>query len=110
LQSLQASPTGLIILACKGLNILASITVRNIDDSVKQALRVQAAEYGLSMEERVRQLITEASTARKAGRLDLALEFSRRFGPLGGIDLLSTRMTPAALAIAIAALDGDAEP
>jgi antitoxin FitA len=40
---------------------LASITVRNIDDGVKQALRIQAAAQSRSMEEHVRRLLTDAA-------------------------------------------------
>ena len=33
---------------------MASITVRNLDDELKQRLRVRAAQHGHSMEEEVR--------------------------------------------------------
>ncbi len=36
---------------------MASITIRNLDDRVKEQLRVAAARAGHSMEEHVRQLI-----------------------------------------------------
>lgn len=36
---------------------MASITIRNLDDRVKEQLRVVAAQAGHSMEEHVRQLI-----------------------------------------------------
>jgi antitoxin FitA len=36
---------------------MASITIRNLDDRVKEQLRVAAARSGHSMEEHVRQLI-----------------------------------------------------
>ena len=39
---------------------MASITIRNLDDEVKAALRVAAARAGHSMEEHVRQLIVES--------------------------------------------------
>jgi antitoxin FitA len=37
---------------------MASITIRNLDDSVKQKLRVQAATHGRSMEEEARVILT----------------------------------------------------
>ena len=36
---------------------MASITVRNLDDELKQRLRLRAAQHGRSMEEEVRQNI-----------------------------------------------------
>ncbi len=39
---------------------MASITIRNLDDSIKTALRVRAAQAGRSMEEQARKLLTEA--------------------------------------------------
>ncbi len=39
---------------------MASITIRNIDESVKKALRIRAAENGWSMEEEVRRLLVNS--------------------------------------------------
>ena len=36
---------------------MASITIRNLDDDIKQRLRVRAAEHGRSMEEEVRDIL-----------------------------------------------------
>lgn len=36
---------------------MASLTIRNLDDEVKQRLRVQAAQHGRSMEEEARDLL-----------------------------------------------------
>ncbi|MFM7341316.1 MAG: FitA-like ribbon-helix-helix domain-containing protein, partial [Betaproteobacteria bacterium] len=35
---------------------MASITIRNLDDAIKQGLRVRAAERGHSMEEEARDI------------------------------------------------------
>jgi antitoxin FitA len=40
---------------------MASITIRNLDDGVKQALRLQAATRARSMEEHIRRLLIEAA-------------------------------------------------
>ena len=72
---------------------MASITIRNLDDRVKQALRVQAAENGRSMEEQLRHLLDTVTNNQSARPLDLAAEFTRRFDPLGGVEL-----TPIAVA------------
>ena len=64
---------------------MASITVRNIDDSLKTRLRVRAAERGRSMEEEARQILREALTQQTPSSLaDLAL---RIFGPDHGGEL-----------------------
>jgi plasmid stability protein len=34
--------------------IMASITIRNLDDTLKRSLRIRAAEHGRSMEEEAR--------------------------------------------------------
>ena len=39
---------------------MASITIRNLDDSLKHRLRVQAAEHGRSMEEEAREILRRA--------------------------------------------------
>ena len=36
---------------------MASITIRNLDDDLKQRLRVRAAEHGRSMEEEAREIL-----------------------------------------------------
>jgi plasmid stability protein len=45
---------------------MASITIRNLDDSVKQNLRVQAARHGRSMEEEARVILTGMVTGTQA--------------------------------------------
>lgn len=39
---------------------MASITVRNLDENLKQRLKEQAAKHGCSMEEEVRRILAEA--------------------------------------------------
>mgnify|MGYP003587316621 CR=1 FL=1 len=38
---------------------MAVLTIRNLDDSLKTALRVRAAQQGLSMEEEVRRILQQ---------------------------------------------------
>jgi len=65
---------------------VATITIRNLDDSVKQRLRVQAASHNRSMEEEVRIILQDAvqktETAGGIGR-----RIHRRFKEAGGISL-----------------------
>ena len=39
---------------------MTSLTIRGIDDTLKRALRIRAAENGQSMEEEVRQILRKA--------------------------------------------------
>lgn len=39
---------------------MATLTIRNLDDSIKHALRKRAAEHGVSMEEEVRQTLARS--------------------------------------------------
>ncbi len=41
---------------------MASITIRNLDSTTKESLRVRAAEHGHSMEAEARQIIQTALT------------------------------------------------
>ncbi|GAB6068869.1 plasmid stabilization protein [Methylothermus subterraneus] len=41
---------------------MATLTIRNLDDTLKQALRIRAAQHGVSMEEEVRRILREALT------------------------------------------------
>lgn len=71
---------------------MASITIRNLDDSVKKRLRRQAVEHGRSLEAEARDILTRSSAGTlqsekaKTG-LDLVqplLDFSRKYG---GVEL-----------------------
>lgn len=63
---------------------MASITIRNLDDSAKERLRVRAARNGCSMESEARQIIESAVEDPAANRnlLDALREFGREFGPI----------------------------
>ncbi len=65
---------------------MASITIRNLDDDLKQRLRLRAAEHGRSMEEEVRGILRQALSDAAAPR-NLAAAIRARVAPLGGIDL-----------------------
>lgn len=65
---------------------MASMTIRNLDDDIKQRLRVQAAEHGRSMEEEARVILRTALTE-PASTTNLAQAIRERFAPLGGVEL-----------------------
>lgn len=39
---------------------MATLTIRNVDDAIKQMLRIRAARHGVSMEEEVRRILRDA--------------------------------------------------
>ncbi|MDP2713133.1 MAG: Arc family DNA-binding protein [Solirubrobacteraceae bacterium] len=73
---------------------MAAISVRNLEDDVKERLRVRAARNGRSMESEVRAILVAAvrDPDDSGGLLQAILN---RFGELGGATLdLPARATP----------------
>lgn len=64
---------------------MATLTVRDLDDQVKRALRVRAARNGRSMEAEVRAILQDA--VRAPASTGLASRIRSRFAELGGLDL-----------------------
>ena len=56
---------------------MASITIRNLDDDIKQRLRVRAAEHGRSMEEEARDILRRVMSDAASPR-DLAAAIRAR--------------------------------
>ena len=70
---------------------MASITIRNLDDHIKQRLRVRAAEHGRSMEEEARDILRRVVSDSTAPR-DLAAAIRTRVAASARADLkLPTR-------------------
>jgi plasmid stability protein len=65
---------------------MASITIRQLPESLKARLRVRAAHQGHSMEEEARQILRAALTNRTAGA-NLAESIRGRFAVLGGVEI-----------------------
>lgn len=61
---------------------MSSLTVRNLDESVKNSLRVRAARHGLSMEEEVRQILQKIVAPEQAGQVSFAERVNSRFTKL----------------------------
>jgi plasmid stability protein len=73
---------------------MAAVSIRDLDDRVRERLRVRAAAHGRSMEAEIRAILTAAveSPPEDAG---LAHALLSRFGELGGVDLkVSPRADP----------------
>ncbi len=76
------------------VTFVADISIRNLDDSVRDRLRIRAASHGRSMESEVRAILAEAVSEpeQSVGFLEAAFE---RFSALGGVELdLPDRATP----------------
>lgn len=73
---------------------MAALSIRDLDDEIKERLRVRAAVNGRSMEAEVRAILTQA--VRDPDRADgLFVALLDRFGELGGVELgLPARDTP----------------
>ena len=65
---------------------MSALSIRNLDDHVKERLRVRAARHGRSMEAEVRAILTEA-VAEPGETLGLFQVLLDRFGELGGVEL-----------------------
>ena len=76
----------LSLLATEAVVALAAVSIRNLDERVKERLRVRAARHGRSMEAEIRAILTDAVSepGEVPGLLDAILD---RFGELGGVEL-----------------------
>lgn len=67
---------------------MASITIRQFDDDLKQKLRMQAALHGWSMEEEARVILRQALVAtQSSNERGLAQRIHQCFAALGGVEL-----------------------
>jgi plasmid stability protein len=74
---------------------MAAVSIRDLDDDVKEKLRVRAARHGRSMEAEMRAILS-AAVNDDGNRTGLFTALADRFAELGGVDLeLSSRHTPA---------------
>jgi len=73
---------------------MASITVRNIDESLKAHLRKSAAANNRSMEEEARQILKQHLLRHTSNR-GIGTRIAERFAEAGGVELPKTpRSTP----------------
>jgi plasmid stability protein len=66
---------------------MATMTIRNIDDALKQRLRVRAATHGRSMEDEARDILRAALAAIEKPARNLAETIRARLALVGGINL-----------------------
>ncbi len=73
-----------------------SITIRNLEPSTKQRLRLRAARHGHSMEAEARAILQHSLAHEPAAEpLNLAEAIRRRMAPLGGVELVLPAREPA---------------
>ena len=66
---------------------MGTMTIRNLDDAVKEKIRILAARKGHSMEEEARRLLTVAVAAPAHEQYGLGSAIRRRFASLGPFKL-----------------------
>lgn len=69
------------------IDIMASITIRQLEESTKRKLRLRAAHHGRSMEQEAREILKCALSQPEQKPKDLVASIRRRFAKYGGIDL-----------------------
>jgi plasmid stability protein len=70
----------------EALKPMASLTIRNIDDSLKATLRMSAAANQRSMEEEARQILKRFLLKKKCAE-GIGTRIAKRFSEAGGIEL-----------------------
>ncbi|MDQ3059355.1 MAG: pantothenate metabolism flavoprotein [Pseudomonadota bacterium] len=58
---------------------MSSLTVRNLDEAVKNSLRLRAARHGWSMEQEVRQILQQAVAPEQVDAISFAERINNRF-------------------------------
>jgi antitoxin FitA len=73
---------------------MASITIRNLDQTIKARLRLRAARHDRSMEEEAREILRMALSEEPGPTCDLATAIRRRVASFGGVDLPAVEREP----------------
>lgn len=66
---------------------MAVLTVRNIPDEIKQKLRVQAAQAGISLEQFARNILQQAANDDSSNAYSVMEQAAKYFGKDHGVDL-----------------------
>ena len=72
---------------------MATLTIRDFDDRLRDQLRIRAAQHGRSMEAEVRAILSQARTT-EPDPPGLGSRIHRRFATVGGADLDPPDRTP----------------
>jgi antitoxin FitA len=66
---------------------MASITIRQLEETTKRKLRIRAARHGRSMEQEAREILKTAVSQPEEQPQDLVESIRRRFAKYGGVEL-----------------------
>jgi len=66
---------------------MASITIRQLEETTKRKLRIRAARHGRSMEQEAREILKSALSQPEEQSKDLGKAIRDIFAPLGGVEL-----------------------
>jgi antitoxin FitA len=66
---------------------MATLMIRNVDNTLKDRLRIRAARHGRSMEAELRSIVNDALAHDEDREPNLAEAIRRRFAPFGGVEL-----------------------
>jgi antitoxin FitA len=77
---------------------MAALSIRDLDDEVRERLRVRAAQHGRSMEAEIRAILVEA-VMDSDGAESLFDALRARIGALGGVELELPDRTAARLMV-----------
>ncbi len=66
--------------------VMATLTIRDLDEGLRASLRVRAARHGRSMEAEVREILRAALAVPDAGE-PLGSRVRQRFAEIGGVEL-----------------------
>lgn len=66
---------------------MASLTIRNLEETLKLRLRVRAAHHGRSMEEEARQILRAVLRQEPQPSQHLGEAIRQRFAPRGGVEV-----------------------
>ena len=73
---------------------MATLTIRDLDDTLKRNLRIRAASRNRSMEEEARQILRTALQQVTVPSVDLASRIRARFAGLGDVPLAVAEREP----------------
>ncbi len=66
---------------------MASITIRDLEESTKRKLKVRAAMHGHSMEQEAREILKQALRHKPTSGAELVKRIRAIWEPLGGVEL-----------------------
>ena len=69
------------------IDVMASITVRNLQTDTKRKLKIRAAMNGRSMEQETREILKSALAQTSKKKTNVAERIREIFGPIGGVEL-----------------------